>query len=126
MSESNPFEFTNDTKTKKKNLQADDGVGANLAPSPLTLQKSVSRVTNMTVGDVRQCFQQMRNTPDLTSSTVLWCGVTAGQFALAYLLQTANSSSRRRRNKPNSLGLSLGLNVSPPQLPSQTVERVEP
>lgn len=71
----------------------------NSTPNPLTIQKSVSRITNMTVGDVRQCFYQMRNTPNLTSSTVLWCGVTAGQFALAYLLQTANSTSRRRRQK---------------------------
>jgi hypothetical protein len=70
--------------------------------SPLMVQKNVSRINNMTVGDVRQCFQQMRNTPDLKSSTVLWCGVTAGQFALAYLLQTTNSTSRRRRNKANN------------------------
>lgn len=69
------------------------------APEPLSAQKNASKLNNMTVGDVRQCFQQMRNTPDLRSSTVLWCGLTAGQFALAYLLQTAHSSSRRRRAK---------------------------
>ena len=68
-------------------------------PIPLESKKGTSRFNSMTVGDVRQCFQQMRSTPDLRSSTVLWCGITAGQFALAYLLQTAHSSSRRRRFK---------------------------
>jgi len=53
----------------------------------------------MSVGDVRQCFLQMRNTADLKSSTILWCGITAGQFALAYLLQTTNSTARRRKTK---------------------------
>ena len=65
----------------------------------ISVHKNDTQINNMSVGDVRQCFQQMRNTPNLTSSTVLWCGITAGQFALAYLLQTAQSSAKRRRNK---------------------------
>lgn len=87
----NPFENTKDSE-QHTDVQ-------NIVPTPLSYKKNASKVTNMSVGDVRQCFQQMRNTPDLRSSTVLWCGVTAGQFALAYLLQTAHSSSRRRRSK---------------------------
>ena len=46
--------------------------------------RSLSRIHGMTVGDVRQCFTQMRKTPDLTSNTTLWCGITAGNFALRY------------------------------------------
>lgn len=82
-----PFQENNNSSVQNSSLPC------------LTMQKSVSRINNMTVGDVRQCFHQMRNTPNLTASTVLWCGVTAGKFALSYLLQTAHSTSRRRRSK---------------------------
>ena len=87
MTSNNPFEVDTTTETHKQ------------SPEPLGNKNGLSRVTSMTVGDVRQCFQQMRNTADLRSSTVLWCGITAGQFALLYLLQTAHSSSRRRITK---------------------------
>lgn len=50
----------------------------------------------MTVGDVRQCFSQMRSTPCLTSATTLWCGITAGNFALRYLVNTAGASRKRK------------------------------
>lgn len=45
----------------------------------------------MTVGDVQQCFSQMRDMPSLTSNTTLWCGMTAGNFAFQY------SENRGRR-----------------------------
>ena len=63
--------------------------------------RSLSRIEGMTVGDVRQCFSQMRNTPNLTSSTTLWCGMTAGTFALRYLVNTAGSS-RKRKSAPSA------------------------
>lgn len=59
--------------------------------------KSLSRIPNMTVGDVRHCFSQMRNTMSLTTRTILWCGITAGEFALQYL---ASSSSTSRKKRP--------------------------
>jgi hypothetical protein len=58
--------------------------------------RSLSRIEGMTVGDVRQCFSQMRATPRLTADTTLWCGITAGHFALRYLVNTACSSRKRR------------------------------
>ena len=58
--------------------------------------QSLSRIQNMTVGDVRQCFSEMRSTHNLASCTVLWCGLTAGQFALQYLVNTTGSSRKRR------------------------------
>jgi hypothetical protein len=58
--------------------------------------RSLSRIYDMTVGDVRQCFSQMRNTPCLKSNTTLWCGMTAGNFALRYLVNTAGSSRKKR------------------------------
>lgn len=58
--------------------------------------KSLSRIEGMTVGDVRQCFSQMRACPALSSNTTLWCGVTAGEFALSYLVNTVGSSRKKR------------------------------
>lgn len=58
--------------------------------------RSLSRIHGMTVGDVRQCFSQMRNTPMLNSNTTLWCGMTAGNFALRYLVNTAGSLRKKR------------------------------
>lgn len=60
----------------------------------------------MTVGDVRQCFSQMRNTPNLSSNTTLWCGITAGNFALRYLVSTVGSSRKKK---------ALGSNGSAPK-----------
>ena len=50
----------------------------------------------MTVGDVRQCFSQMRKLPSLNANTTLWCGITAGNFALRYLVNTAGTSRKRK------------------------------
>lgn len=68
------------------------------APSAKTPRalRSLSRIEGMTVGDVRQCFSQMRATPCLTAETTLWCGITAGHFALRYLVNTAGSSRKKR------------------------------
>lgn len=64
------------------------------APRPNA--KSLSRIDGMTVGDVRQCFSQMRTCYDLSANTTLWCGITAGEFALAYLVNTVGSSRKKR------------------------------
>ena len=58
--------------------------------------RSLSRIHGMTVGDVRQCFSQMRSTPNLSSNTTLWCGITAGNFALHYLVNTAGAARKRK------------------------------
>ena len=58
--------------------------------------RSLSRIQGMTVGDVRQCFSQMRKTQGLTSNTTLWCGITAGNFALRYLVNTAGAARKRK------------------------------
>ena len=62
-------------------------------------KKSLSRIDNMTVGDVRQCFSQMRAAAHLTSSTILWCGMSAGDFALQYLISTVGTSRKKRTAK---------------------------
>ncbi len=64
------------------------------APRPNA--KSLSRIEGMTVGDVRQCFLQMRTCSQLSSNTTLWCGITAGEFALAYLVNTVSGSRKKR------------------------------
>lgn len=59
--------------------------------------RSLSRISNMTVGDVRHCFAQMRSRPSLRSSMVLWCGMTAGEFALQYLIHTTGMARKKKR-----------------------------
>lgn len=73
----------------------------NLIPydPPSKNTKSLSRIANMTVGDVRQCFAQMRATKFLNTKTILWCGMNAGEFALYYLV---NSSSISRKKRPRA------------------------
>lgn len=60
-----------------------------------------SRLGEMTVGDIRYCFQQLRNAGDnLTSEMILYNGQCAGEFALQYLQETSNATKKRRKNTP--------------------------
>lgn len=60
-----------------------------------------SRLGDMTVGDIRYCFQQLRNAgEDLTPELILYNGQCAGEFALQYLQET--SSAKKRRKPPSS------------------------
>ena len=59
-----------------------------------------SRVLGMTVGDIRYCFQQLRNeNGNLTPEFVLYNGKCSGEFALCYLIETSNSTRNRRRRE---------------------------
>lgn len=59
-----------------------------------------SRICGMTVGDIRYCFQQLRNAGNsLNTHLVLYNGQCAGEFALSYLIETSNSMRKRRRKK---------------------------
>ena len=59
-----------------------------------------SRIVGMTVGDIRYCFQQLRSAGSaLSPYLVLYNGQYAGEFALAYLIETSNSMRKRRRKK---------------------------
>ena len=61
-----------------------------------------SRILGMTVGDIRYCFQQLRNAGDsLTPDFVLYNGQCSGQFALCYLIETSNSMRSRRKRESN-------------------------
>lgn len=82
------------------NIVTTNIVTTNVVTTNVTMVKprtprSLSRIQGMTVGDVRQCFSQMRDMPNLTSNTTLWCGMTAGNFAFQYLVNTAGSSRRK-------------------------------
>jgi hypothetical protein len=58
-----------------------------------------SRLGDMTVGDIRYCFQQLRNAGDsLTSEMILYNGQCAGEFALQYLQETSSATKKRRKN----------------------------
>lgn len=61
-----------------------------------------SRLGDMTVGDIRYCFQQLRNAgEDLTPELILYNGQCAGEFALHYLQETS-SAKKRRKPSPNN------------------------
>lgn len=61
---------------------------------------SKSRILGMTVGDIRYCFQQLRNAGDnLTPELVLYNGQCAGDFALRYLVETSNSMRSRQKRE---------------------------
>ena len=57
-----------------------------------------SRLGNMTVGDIRYCFQQLRNAgDDLSPEMILYNGKCAGEFALQYLQETSSATKKRRK-----------------------------
>lgn len=79
-----------------------------------------SRLGDMTVGDIRYCFQQLRNAgEDLTPELILYNGQCAGEFALQYLQETSSAKKRRkpspstnedegtRNNKRNSASMEM-------------------
>lgn len=56
-----------------------------------------SRLGDMTVGDIRYCFQQLRNAGEnLTPELILYNGQCAGEFALQYLQETSSAKKRRK------------------------------
>ncbi|ACH46868.1 unknown [Feldmannia species virus] len=60
-----------------------------------------SRICGMTVGDIRYCFQQLRNAGNqLCPEFVLYNGQCAGEFALSYLIETSNSMKRKKGGDP--------------------------
>lgn len=57
-----------------------------------------SRLGDMTVGDIRYCFQQLRNAgKDLNPEMMLYNGQSAGEFALKYLRETSAAMRKRRK-----------------------------
>lgn len=58
-----------------------------------------SRLGDMTVGDIRYCFQQLRNAgKDLNPDMMLYNGQSAGEFALKYLRETSTATRKRRKS----------------------------
>lgn len=54
-----------------------------------------SKIPGLTIGDVRQSFQQLRVLgTSLNCDSVLWNGQTAGSFALEYLIKTYEQKKR--------------------------------
>lgn len=57
-----------------------------------------SRLGDMTVGDIRYCFKQLRNAgKDLSPDMMLYNGQSAGEFALKYLKETSSATRKRRK-----------------------------
>lgn len=57
-----------------------------------------SRLGDMTVGDIRYCFQQLRNAgKNLRPEMMLYNGQSAGEFALKYLRETSTAMRKRRK-----------------------------
>ena len=57
-----------------------------------------SRLGDIAVGNIRCCFQQLRNAgKDLNPDMMLYDGQSAGEFALKYLRDTSTSMRKRRK-----------------------------
>lgn len=57
-----------------------------------------SRLGNMTVDDIRYCFQQLRNAgKNLRPEMMLYNGQSAGEFALIDLRETSTAMRKRRK-----------------------------
>lgn len=92
-----------------------------------------SRISTMSVGDVRYSFCQLRAAgDDLTSKLVLYNGQTAGEFALSYLIETSNSMRKRRKHSRQqeenrilneTKGEQNNENFPPSQLPVRKEEK---
>ena len=55
-----------------------------------------SKIPGLSIGDVRQSFQQLRVLGgSLSCDSVLWNGQTAGSFALEYLIRTYEQKRRK-------------------------------
>lgn len=62
--------------------------------------KCQSKIPNMTIGDVRQAFVQLRmlsQQTQLTPDTVLFNGMTAGRFSIEYIVRNYNNSSSKKK-----------------------------
>jgi hypothetical protein len=79
---------------------------------PMRLQKSVetkskaatkSRINQLTVGDVRYIFTQLRGCKTLDPNHTLWTGATAGRFSLDYLLQSSSMAGGEARKAKSRL-----------------------
>ena len=94
-----PFDTTNSRNTKQTQPKKIRTTRRSNFDFEKNLMNTVT-IEEMSVGDVRQCFHQLRSAKDsLESSMTLWCGCTAGQFALKYLLYTTSNSAKRRKKK---------------------------
>ena len=112
---SDPDERTKEEDTEKKNLNPlrcpfaprTESMRNNLARNTKRTQRyrstAQSRLGDMTVGDIRYCFQQLRNAGDnLSSEMILYNGQCAGEFALQYLQETSSATKKRRKNNSRS------------------------
>jgi hypothetical protein len=73
---------------------------------PTAARKTPSKISDMTVGDVRHCFAQIRSNARLASSSILWCGMSAGDFALQYILHHTFMSKKKKRVKVSAAACS--------------------
>ena len=70
-----------------------------------------SRLGDMTVGDIRYCFQQLRNAgKDLSPDMMLYNGQSAGEFALKYLRETSTATRKRRKSLSMAASRSVAAN----------------
>ncbi len=67
----------------------------------------MSKIPNMTIGDVRQSFVQLRMLANsVSSTTVLWNGMTAGKFSILYIVKTHCNNKKVRPHPKKQNGAS--------------------
>lgn len=74
--------------------------------SPCKRKGIRSKIPQLSIGDVRQSFIQLRLIQDqgLTPDTMLFNGMTAGQFSLLYIVRTYSAKkSRAKKSAANTV-----------------------
>ena len=64
-----------------------------------------SKIPSMTIGEVRQCFMQIRLLKDMVNmETILFNGMPAGKFAIDYILYSTTTGNHAHAPKTTSKG----------------------
>tara|TARA_Y100000591_G_C21851452_1_gene711923 strand:- start:4258 stop:4557 length:300 start_codon:yes stop_codon:yes gene_type:complete len=73
---------------------------------PLKTKKKIqSSIESLSVGDERRCFNQIRRAADyITEDTLLWNGLSAGSFALQYIIGHHSKRKKKAEEKNNIEG----------------------
>ena len=59
--------------------------------------KFSSRIDQLSVGAIRYSFLQLRSCEELDVKYILWTGMSAGEFALEYLLMSSTMQKKTKK-----------------------------
>jgi hypothetical protein len=85
----------------KKIYQSDSKLDRFFDEDKFLKRKGISsKIDGMSIGDVRSSFQQLRVLgSQLRCDSLLWNGITAGSFAIKYLVKTYDMKKKKEAQK---------------------------